>query len=71
MTAPEKRRFIRELVSRTREELLKKVSMVPEEWNGIELRTFVADVFKREDCRRIMSRARVHDYNNVMLVRNL
>ena len=70
MTAAQKRRFIRELIGNVRDEIIAKTEKMPEEWNGIELRRFVADKF--HDCVGCpMDKRRLHDYNNEVIVRNL
>lgn len=71
MTHSDKEIFIRSLVDRVRDDMITKLSNIPEEWNGIELRTWIADRFKQEDCRNQMSSTQRRAYRNDILTRNL
>jgi len=46
MTKPEQRRFVRELVANVRADLVKNVKNVPDNWDGHELRQWIADRFQ-------------------------
>lgn len=70
MTKAEKKRFIRELTAAVRDNLLKKVDDMPDEWDGHELRLLLAAKFERE-ARFDMPRRRKKDFDNEVLVRNL
>ena len=65
-----KRIFLRELIDNVKREILDAVEKMPEEWDGHELRAFVAYRFKQADFVR-MPRSRKHAFNNEILVRNL
>jgi hypothetical protein len=73
MTQREKRRFIRELIGSVKKTVIANVAKMPEEWDGIELREYLADKFA--ESRVLMSRPdmkrRLKDYRNEVLVRNL
>jgi hypothetical protein len=78
MNARDKRRFINELIRNVRTDILAKVSAMPDEWDGHELRRYIADKF--EESVTTVGRAghygkphrrRFRDYRNEVLVRNL
>ena len=72
MTKKDKKRFIRELIQSVTKEILDKVDKMPEEWDGHELRQFLADNF--QDCSNLMRkdyRSRYRAYKNKRLVNNL
>lgn len=78
MTNKQKRQFIRELTRAVTRDALAKVPDMPEEWDGVELRRYLADKF--EDATIILARGRVRDtgntrrlrdYRNAVLERNL
>lgn len=49
MNAKDKRRFIRELCNRIRDEMISKVANMPEEWDGHELRALLEDFAKESN----------------------
>ena len=64
-----KRRIIKELMTSALKEILEKVSRMPNEWDGIELREYLADYF--DHCRHMGHprkrgefRTRLRDYQN-------
>lgn len=72
-TRAEKRRFIRLICNDLRDALLRDVPRVPVEWDGLELREWIAD---RADRLRIkmggqMYGKRRRNYHNAMRVANL
>lgn len=69
MTKKDKRRFIRELIGSVKKTVLANVDKMPEEWDGIELREYVADKFT--ESKAAPSERRFRDYRNEVLVRNL
>ena len=76
MTKKDKRRFIRELIGSVKKTVLANVDKMPEEWDGIELREYVADKFTESRSTisglgRSYMKRRAKDYRNEVLVRNL
>lgn len=71
MTRKEKRLFLRELTSNVLSDLLKKLPKTPDDWNGIELRQWVADSFSSCVFKGTMPPSRKRKYNNEVLTRNL
>lgn len=76
MTKREKTKFIRDLIAAVQKDIVKKVGEMPEEWDGHELRRYVADKFeessmtiKRKGDPEMRRRRR--RYENEVLVRNL
>jgi hypothetical protein len=71
MTKAEKKRFIRELCGNVAKEAQEKVSRMPESWDGIELRQYLADKFADAVMKGTMSPTRRRAYNNEVIVSNL
>lgn len=80
MTKAEKRKFLRELTSNVLKDVLAKVDQMPDEWDGIELRRYLADRFEAASIKlpgskfggeRKAMRSRYRAYRNEVLVRNL
>jgi len=73
MTTAEKVQFVQELVDAVQQEVLQKIltGSVPEEWDGIELRQYLADKFGQCVLKGTMKRRRRIAYNNTMLTTNL
>jgi len=79
MTKEEKLQFIGELTASVKASIIDKVDDMPEEWDGIELRRYIADKFEeqvfsefRSDRVGGLNRARrLHAYRNECLTRNL
>lgn len=70
VTKQEKRQFINELVSSVRDSVLAKVNEMPEAWDGIELRQYLADKFVETNYRP-MDRRRKAVYNNTIAITTL
>lgn len=79
MNQQDKKRFIRELIRHTQDAILSKVNQMPEEWDGIEIRHYVAERFMSNSfftpneirLRSHLFKRRLKDYRNEVLVRNL
>lgn len=73
MTFQEQVKFIEELTENVKQEILRTHAShkIPIDWNGLELRQYIADKF--QDCiiKNMMSRNRKKEYNNTILVNNL
>jgi len=46
MKKAEKKRFIRDITRNLKNEMLKKIDKIPENWNGIELRIYLVEMAK-------------------------
>lgn len=70
MTEQEKVRFINDLCDSIKKDILSNVPKMPEEWDGHELRQYIAD---RAKCAQFakMAPSRKAKYNNTVLVNNL
>jgi hypothetical protein len=64
-----KREFVRDLIGSVQASILAEVDNMPEDWDGHELRQYIADWF--EDQTTKMTPARHKAYRNEVLVRNL
>jgi len=78
MNKTEKKRFIRELISSTQQRILENVTEMPEQWDGIELRQYIAEKFlyaslftPNEIRLRPHLKRRKKDYENEVITRNL
>ena len=78
MTRNEKKKFIRDLAKTTIKTALANVSRMPDEWDGHELRAYLAEKFAdnvitvgRTGHYGKTYRARTKAYNNDVLTRNL
>lgn len=77
MTKAEKRKFIRDLCGSITKMVLNNVDRMPAEWDGIELRQYIADTFAdRAGAMSFRStidrdRKRLKEYRNTVLVNNL
>jgi len=70
MTREEKLTFIGTLIQNVLDSVLAKVADMPEEWDGFELRRYIADKF--EDAAYVkMPPKRARDYRNTLIVTNL
>ena len=48
MTRRQQEQFVRDLISHVRLRIVEKLARVPADWEGIELRHFIADAFNNE-----------------------
>lgn len=72
MTKKEKIRFVRELVGDIRSMILDKVAAMPDDWDGFELRQYIADKFVSQSVGGMkMSGTRAKQYKNDVIVLNL
>jgi hypothetical protein len=71
MNTRDKAAFVRDLISSVRTDLLKKVSRTPEEWDGHELRQWIADSFREQAYSNVLKGKRHRDYVNAVAVHNL
>lgn len=70
MTREERREFITSLCDSLKADILSKADKMPDDWDGHELRQYIADKAQEIVWTR-MSRSRKQRYNNECLVRNL
>jgi hypothetical protein len=75
MNYREKKTFVNQLISSVRRDIIAKLSNTPPEWDGHELRKYIADKFA-DQTSNVMGgatpdRRRKAAYNNEVLVRNL
>ncbi len=67
----EKKRFINGLIKNVQKEIISKVWDMPLEWDGIELRQYIADNFSDCIIKGTMSKSRKQKYNNTIYTTNL
>jgi cellobiose phosphorylase len=73
MTVGDQRRIVHDLLDGVRAKMdeLLSTGRVPEEWDGFELRWWLADTFQADTCKRPEDRRRHRTYVNEVIVRNL
>lgn len=69
MTPEQQREFVSDLTLAVRTKILN--ADIPPEWNGIELRQYIADQFADCVISGTMDRTRLRNYRNTILTRNL
>jgi hypothetical protein len=68
----DKEKFITNLMDGIKQELLDKVSLMPEDWDGLELRQLIADYTKEQaEPERFMYKKRKKDYEMSRLIRGI
>jgi hypothetical protein len=71
MNRSDQRRIIEEMCRGLRAYMLENLHKAPAEWDGHELRHWLADTAREKYAYSNMSRARKREYNNTRLVGNL
>lgn len=72
LTKQEKEKFIKNLIGHVQASLLKKIDKVPEEWDGLELRLWIADTFEWERTgSMVIDKRRLKNYENEVLTKIL
>jgi hypothetical protein len=71
MNKRERERFINGLIENVRKDLVEENAKYPLEWDGIELRERIKDVFSQVVIKGSISPKRKRDYNNFVLVNEL
>ena len=72
MNSDDKKKFIEDFTKSCIEEIKEKVDDMPDNWDGFELRWYIADFFKRECMGDQDNRTkRRRKYKNDVLVNNL
>jgi hypothetical protein len=71
MTKQEQIKFCKELIKNVQWEIVEKSSLIPAGWEGIELRNYIADCFKRAAFVGVLDKQRRKNYNNDIIVNNL
>lgn len=69
MNEEQKREFIRDLIQVMQSRIENAIPKMPENWDGIELRQYVADCFASNVMK--MKGTRQRDYTNEVITRNL
>jgi len=65
--------FVRQLCGGVQDQIEKNIASgkVPENWDGVELRQYIADKYAQVVIKGTMSRARKMAYNNVIITTDL
>lgn len=71
MTRKDQHRFVKELINNVRKDLLERVSLVPEAWEGRELRQWIADRFQEATMHFNRDKRRARRYRQAVLEHNL
>ena len=71
MSRKQQRQFVKELIRNVQADLLSIVDRVPEEWDGHELRQWIADRFDAASFTLDGMKARKRAYKNAIITLNL
>lgn len=71
MTPIQKRAFVDELITNVHNEIADKIVFMPDEWDGIELRAYLAQKFAECVISGTMTHTRKRRFSNEVLARNL
>jgi len=71
MTKKQQREIANDLLTGLRKYMRRRISKIPEEWDGIEIRQWITDMAAENIAHGDMSRQRKADYNNFRVVNNL
>lgn len=71
MTKNEKYQFVKQLTNTITRDVVEKIESgkIPENWDGLDLRLYLADRFDRATVKT--TKARKKEYNNTVLINNL
>ena len=68
MTREQQKQFVVELTENVTKDMLKVIAYVPEEWDGHELRQWIADRFAQCSFTLKENKRRYREYKNTVLV---
>ena len=77
MNASEKQKYIEEHCNTLRDAILERVEAMPDTWDGLELREYIADFFDKERfmqesaARKKEYKNRIVNYMSACLARNI
>ena len=71
MNQKDKEIFINELCDSVKESIINKIEFMPNGWDGVELRQYIAERFNGVVMKSSMTISRKKSYNNTVLVNNL
>jgi hypothetical protein len=71
MTINEKAELVRELSDRMKEQFLAKLDRIPSTWDGIEIRTWMANEWAREGYSRLLKGKRGKEFHSAIYNNNL
>lgn len=72
MNLPEKDQFVHQIMSDLKNEILKRVDKMPEDWDGHEIRQFILDYYSQNYIiGTALNGKRKREYKNTCLVDNL
>jgi hypothetical protein len=74
MSKAHQSRIVRDLTKSIRDEILREIKggSIPDSWDGVELRQLLADKFAEATySKSFMGRARMKEYRNTVITRNL
>lgn len=67
----DKKDFLEGIIEEFREEIMKKLLDIPENWDGLELRQYCSDYFEEHFNYRKLDKKRKEEYENDRLINNL
>lgn len=65
--------FVNEMIERIRADILVKITIgtIPESWDGVELRQYIAERFNECIMKETLTGKRKREYKNTKLINNL
>jgi hypothetical protein len=70
MNAKDKAVFVHDLISSVHDTIKENIHKMPEDWDGHELRQYIADCFASQVARQLTGK-RKREYTNTVIVANL
>ena len=71
MTREEKIKFVDDLITNIKLEVLWHIEKMPERWDGVELRAYIASRFFSATAPQVLKGKRKKDYTNDILISGL
>jgi hypothetical protein len=71
MTKQEQKTFVKELIKNVSSDILGKVPLFPDRWDGRQLRMYIADKFGDCVMNGTTSRGIIKEYKNTRTITNL
>ena len=71
MTKSEKQKFVNDVMEGITKSVLSNIHVMPEEWDGFELRQYILDKTRNHVGQLNKKQSRYQNYKNFVLVNNL
>jgi len=68
MNVKEKKKFVLDVFAIVKQDILNRIHLMPDNWDGFELRQYIADKMQKDIAYLKMDKGRKRDYNNSIRV---